>query len=578
MSWLFGIVSSDITPDVVSKVKKFLPDSLYTYQSQNTYIVCGGLKETCLSSLKMRNKDNTYKSWIVCGIGISPETGEQKHVLTTNDWDAIFQQSEPCLDTIEGHFVALVWNKNRMMGYVDSRGIRDVYIAKHKQHIIFSTRFDWLARFGLSCSIDFSRFGSRWLAFNQFSHKSIVRPVERLGPGARLEMSEDHYAIHRPDRIHLPHINQSLDTVISSLTTFPVRAGYTIITCLSGGVDSRVLLSILLSVPRELWKVCIFGERHHPDVAVAHRIVNDLRLPYIHLDEEIPEESSIVQRMRIFVIHTQCVSPATDAIRLGSYNQMYGSKNIVIDGAFGEIMRRTYFNRLLMSGKNALLSGSAQKIAPYLRSPRADIFNSDVSQIMHTGLVEDISALWQKFPKKDWIHSAENILDLIAINTRLSNLFGPEVSRLDHVVLNYMPFAQPSFLTAVLQSPLQLRKNGHFSKAYIKKRKHILTKYPLVKNTVTYPFVMFHPVLIRLVKELQQLFGVSYHDSVQIEILKKLETFIRDIVSSKSTRSYAPYNIEKIDTIIDKFFHGEYDYADDVSWWLSFELWRRHVC
>jgi hypothetical protein len=578
VSWLFGIVGSSIAPDVISKVEAFIPEPLYTYRSQTTYIVCGGLRETCFSSIEKRKKDDTGKNWIMCGIGISPEIGERKHIFTTDDWDALLQQSEPCLDTLEGHFAAVVWNKKRILGFVDSRGIRDLYIATYKQHTIFSTRLDWFARCGLSCSIDFSRFGSRWLAFNQLSHKSILEPIERLGPGAHFELSDDRYMIHQPDLIHLPQREYPLDAIISSLVTFPLYDGYTIILCLSGGVDSRVLLSTLLSVPREQWKVCIFGERHHPDVAIARHIVNDLQLPYIYLDGAVPDVSSIIQRMHVFVAHTHCVSPATDAIRLGSYEKTYGPRNIIIDGAFGEIMRRTYFNRLLIRGKTVLLSGATQKIVPYIRSRRADIFNSSVSEIMYTGLVEDIELMFQRFPEKDLIHNTENMLDFIAINTRLSNLFGPEVSRLDHIVLNYMPFAQPSLLGAVLQIPIHVRKSGHFSKAYIKKRKHMLTKYPLVKDTVIYPYTISHPVFVRLWKELRHMVGISYHDSVQIEILKKLETFIKDTVSSKSTRSYPPYNIEKINTMVDQFYRGEYGYADDVAWWLSFELWRRQMC
>ncbi len=575
MSWLFGIVGSHLTPDVFSSIKEFVSPPLYSYKSQNLQIFCGGLKETCLSSLANARDTKKPMGWIVCGLGLCAESDDQMRILIDDDWDGIFQRAELQLGNLEGHFVALQWNKNRVTGYVDSRGIRDLYVARFKNYILISTRLDLFAKFGLSCSIDYLRFGSRWLAFNQISTMSIVNPVERLGPGAQIRIENCRYSISRPASLQLPKMNKSMARQIDILTTFPLDAGYQIITCLSGGVDSRLLLATLLSRPKDKWKVCMFGPVNHPDVRIARQIVQDLHLDNIYLPITIPDASQIISAMRNFVVHTQCIAPATEAIRLGFYKSLYEPKTIIIDGAFGEIMRRTYLNRLFIRGRMAFRQGRIKKIMPLLHLKRGDIFNVDVLKIMNNGFEDDVTRLWHILFKSEKIKEFENILDLMAIMTRLPNLFGPEVTRLDHLIVNYMPFAQPSFLSAVLKLKLNLRRNGKFSKTYIKERGNFLNRYRLVKENSIYPFGLSHPVLTKIWKEAGQLFGFSFSDSLQIEILKKLEPFIRDTGVSHDTRSFAAYDMKKIDHLIDKFYRGNFCYAGDLSWWLSFELWRQ---
>ena len=575
MSWIFGIAGAEISSDLISKIRRFTAEPLYIYQSKNVYILGGGLKETCLSSLLTDKKETKDKGWIVCGIGISPELDERKHILTCNDWEIIFRQPDPRLEILEGHFAAITWDQDKIFGYVDSRGIRDLHLTIFDKYILISTRIDWFAKFGLKCSINFVRFGSRWLAFNQLSRKSIVKPIERLGPGGTAEIKDNCYSVRYPDYPYLPQTNKSLEEIIFSLTTFPQNAGYKIITCLSGGIDSRLLLASLLSLPKDQWQVCVFGSADHPDAQIARNIVSDFNLNHIYFDNQIPDETQMIRSMRDYVVHTQCIGPATEAIRLGFYGQLHQPKNIVIDGAFGEIMRRSYFNRLLIRGKAAFFSGQPDKIAQYLKIQRADIFNDDVLRLMEDGLVEDVANVWQKFLKSEQANEPENFLDLLAILTRLPNLFGPEVSRLDHLLLNYMPFAQPSFLATVLNTNLNLRKNGHFSKSFIEKRRHVLTRYLLVKDSYAYPYGLSNIIINRAWREIAFLLGLCFRDDSNLQIMKILETFIRDTVLSKETRSFVAYDIKKIDDLVDRFYAGEHHLAEELAWWLSFELWRQ---
>lgn len=576
MSWIFGIIGPKINQEIISKIHKMFPNPLYTYKSKKVYLLCGGLRQTCLSSLSVKKGREKAKGWIVCGLGISSDNNSQKHILSFSDWHKIFKQSEPQLDNLEGHFVAVQWDSEKIFAYVDSRGIRDLYLKVFNDNILISTRLDWFAKFDVKCSVDFFRFGSRWLAFNQLSRRSVVNSVERLGPGGVMYIKDGDYSIHKPEMFSFPQIDKTLEEIIFLLSSFPQKEGYQIILLLSGGIDSRVLLTGLLSIPRSKWQVCIFGASDHSDVKIACSIVKDLNLNYIYFYNKIPDAAHCIRLMSNFAAHTQCIVPVTDVIRLWFYNDLYKEKNIVIDGGFGEIMRRAYFNRLLIKGKSALTSGQPEKIMPHLRIRRADCFCNDVIREMNSGFKEDLVDLWHKLYKINGSNN-EKFLDLLAIHTRLPNRFGPEVSRLDHLVLNYMPFAQPSFLSAVQKINLRQKKYGRFSRSFIKKRKYKLTRYHLVKDDEIYPFALSYTILKWLWHKSKNFLSISFQDDLKVKILKILETFIKDTVNSQDTRSFGAYEIKKIDNMINKFYSGDQSYADSLSWWLTFELWRQQI-
>jgi hypothetical protein len=470
--------------------------------------------------------------------------------------------------------VGIKWDRETISCYTDSRGIRDLYLASFEGNVLISTRLDWFAKFGVKCSLDFYRFGSRWLAFNQLTRDSIIDPIERLGPGGIVCIKEGYYSVFRPEILSLPQTYKTLDETLHLVSRFSQKQGHKIVTLLSGGIDSRVLLASLLGSPRDQWQVCIFGSPDHPDTRIALKIANDLDLDYIHFNTIIPKEKSCIKLMREFVTHTQCIAPVTDAVRLGFYPKLYSAKKIIIDGAFGEIVRRAYFNRLLLKGKSALSSGKFEQIMPHIMIQRAEIFRNNIVHAMKNGLIEDIENLWTLFGKAKMTLN-EKFLDLLAIHTRLPNLFGPEMSRLDHLVMNYMPFAQTSLLAAVMESDTSFLRNGRFSRLFIKEAETRLAKYPLVKDNGSYPFVLSDKVLRWIWRRSISILGLAYVDELKINILKLLESFIRDTVRCKDTRTFAAYDIKNIEKIVNKFYSGDEQYADPLSWWLTFELWRQ---
>ncbi|MCX7995007.1 MAG: hypothetical protein N3A65_04445 [candidate division WOR-3 bacterium] len=574
MGWLFGIVGSNVKPDDIAKAETLHPQPLFRYKSKNLYLASGGLKQTCLSSLAL-NKFKIDKGWMVCGLGISSNSGNNWHFLSAHDWNKIFSDPSPELDFYDGHFVAVNWKNNELFAYIDQRGLRDLYITKQNNNFIISTRLDWLCNYGKNFSLDFKKFGSRWLCTNQLSIDSIIHSVTRLGPGGRAKITPAECSIQRPQYI-IPKtdLDIPLDELIIQLVTFPMKTGYHVVLSLSGGIDARTVLAALLSRPREEWSVSIFGSEKNPDVKIALKIVCSLKLNYQYFKEEIPDADTCLKLMSDFAAQTDCIAPATDAIRLKFYQGIYKPDNVLIDGGFGEMARCWLFNRLLTYGNKAYASGQLDDIIRYLELPRADIFTEDKLKIMFEGVKEDIENLWKNLPHKN----LQNFIDLLGICLFLPNTLSPEQSRIDNLTLSYMPFAQSSYLAQILVTEIDRRKNGIFLRNLILKKSPFLTRFPMVtllKDSITYPFFLSNKKAILALAGIERLLGFAYHDQLKIKILKKLRPFILDTLSSESVHSFSAYNLKAIKELARRFYKDDDSCAEKLAWWLTFELWRQ---
>ena len=56
---------------------------------------------------------------------------------------------------------------------------------------------------------------------------------------------------------------------------------------LSGGLDSRLLLSCLANKNSELWETHTFGDPNHPDSKIASQLLSSLNLKNKIIDDDI---------------------------------------------------------------------------------------------------------------------------------------------------------------------------------------------------------------------------------------------------------------------------------------------------
>ncbi len=572
MSWILGFNGTSLSPALREKLVALHDDPLRRGESRTHYVAMGGLPETCHVGVLPGDPEG---AWVVVGLGIQRHD-DHCSFLDADAWGALLNQPTPDLAGLDGHFVALRWRADRVEAFTDALGVRALYLTSLPDGIAFSTRLDWLAALRGGVTIRFEAFGAHWLTFNQLSTTCLARDVRRLGPGGHALCTGQHLDVTEhpwtPEITEADCQGEAFARTLSALVHpwIPERRALTL--GLSGGLDSRLLLAFRLQ-DTPIVQTHVFGPDDHPDVQLARRLAHQEGLRQNHFDEPIPDVDTCLALLRSQVAQTQAVSAASSVLGLRYYGDLHARRLVMIDGGLGEAARRQFMNRLLRQGRVALRSGDPADNLPYLRVPRAEVFNQETLATMERGAQQQIAALWQALPDPHAI-GEENFLDLLGVQTRLPNFFGFEQNRLDGVIQNYMPFAQPSLLRALFQTPLSLRRNGRLFRRLIRSRRASLARYPLVKGGVTYPFRL--PTAPAYVwTKLKTRLGHGFTDTTRLRFLETVKPFALDTVHSQATRAYAAYDHARLTRLVEGFYQGRSDLASEVDWWLAFEMWRR---
>jgi hypothetical protein len=248
---------------------------------------------------------------------------------------------------------------------------------------------------------------------------------------------------------------------------------------------------------------------------------------------------------------------------------------LIIDGGFGEIWRRTFANRLLLVGRNALLNKDSKAVSSFLRYNRAAIFSNDALIEMERGVIEQLGNLFEELPDTTKIGPA-NWIDIFSIRARLTNYYAAEQARIDQYVLSFMPLVQKDVLRLLFGFNNSDKKNGKLFKELIKQNSIQLTKYPLVKGNIEHPFNS-SSLGARVHSRVKNKLGLSYRSKQQIEFLNSLKEFIGDVIQSSEVRNYEYYDRKKLDKIASDFSSKENDYNSEIDWFLSMELFRQGI-
>jgi hypothetical protein len=569
MSWILSVIGTYTKADL-KLFESIHPNPIDCYRTQKKYLACGGIPGTCF----FENNHEQDSGWMVCGLGINSKFELMEH----HGWQSALANQILNQNSVirGGHYIVIRWRGDKMHCFNDPLGLRDIYLAKWKNLLILSTELAWISRVTKYHSLNLKNFGSAWLLTNQLSHKSVLTNIERLGPGGFFTFENESYAIKR-EMYHPKFTNQVCD--------FPdLLKKYILLTAgnscrfslgLSGGLDSRCLLSILLNSKLKNWAVHSFGNSRNPDVRIAGQIALHFTLNHTLFEPVILSVDECLTFIKQNIGRTALSVPASEIINLKNYDYLRKTDKTVIDGGFGEITRRQYLNRLLLIGKRALKNHNVDAIAAHLRHFKGNIFDFGTVKVFKEGVKNDIMELLNTMPD---LKSMEigNWLDLLSVRTRLPNFFGFAQAHADNHVINFMPYVQPEILDAIFQIPITQRTNGKLLKSIIRKNNRDLTKFKLVKFNTEYSFYC-PSVLSYLYTMGKAKLGRIHNSTVRISFLYHLKEYIQDMVHSESVKSNPLFDYSYIENMINQFYKGEHQYQGELDWWLAFDLFQQSI-
>jgi len=575
MSWFFGIIKSGVNTEISQEYIKIHYKPLYTFSSQNFYIALGGINETCLFEVN----EETQTGWAVLGLGIRlTESGAQ--FLTKDDWrNLLTSKASGPVSELDGHYTAIRWSNDEIEFFTDQFELRTGYYSKCEIGYCFSSRLDWVAQLRKSNEINKAFLGGRWLLFNQLNYESGVTDIERFGPAANIIIKKGQ-VIKKEFKQWLPVFEKKSDTsyakmIMESFVSLSLKTNRTLSLALSGGLDSRTLLAILLANKNSYFLVHTFGDPNDPDVQISERIAFKYGLQRQYFNEPFPDSDTLISLLNTFTAENLLVEPCSSILKLRYYSIQHNKNQLIIDGANGEIARRQYLNRFVKLGRSAIRTKNIPSLFRLLHIHRADIFSAEYKDELEKAALNSLDDVLNVMPPINEI-GVENFVDLFIVRTRLPNYAGPEQTRSDAFAVNYMPMIQPSFAKAVFKVDIKQRKNGRMFRDIIQKKVPTLKNFPLVKSGLTYPFFLKTNGAWLFTKIKSKIRG-KYTDSTHDQFLTDLRHYVLDLAHSNDVKCQSFYNHKQIQSNIDAYYKGEKNLGSYVIWWLTFELWRRSI-
>ncbi len=435
MSWIIGGLSKT---DKLEKIKKipFLPTIQHEQKNLSVY----GAGKSLISFTA-----SDQKLYIICGSGIN----EKYELMNENNWKEHFRLKKTS-SKLNGHYLIIKIYKNEIEIINDQLGLRELFFYDNGKEIYFSSRLDWIIEFIDSIKLNYNYLCSLWNLENPIIYESLIENVKILGPGGNAKISKD--GLNIINQPWFPEMRDySLEDVIhiiSKIINSLIDKGKNLCLGLSGGIDSRTILSLLSGYDLNLWSTHTFGQKTNFDVKIANAISKVKKFKHHHYDIAPYSNDKIFGTWMDFVQETNCLIPANFYHEL-SYYKVLPQNELFIDGGKGEYIRRGLSNRLSILGKKALLSKNIEKIRKFLYLRKPNIFSKDIINNWDSLLNKQVSDLMNNMPNVSDL-GIENWVDLYNIRYRTGNSSYPSQTRLDCIVQNLMPLIQPAVLNGLL--------------------------------------------------------------------------------------------------------------------------------
>lgn len=510
--------------------------------------------------------------FIISGVGIN--NSQQDGFISKEGWKNVLIKRN-FQSKINGHFAGCLINDNEIICFNDILGLREVFYLITKDGFIISSRIDLFKYLIDDLKPSLNYIAGHWLTSMPLFYEAAIKNVKRLTPGCLLKI--DTCLKTELNSITPNYIKSSEHKIINTLKHF-VKINYpgkTTSLGLSGGLDSRTLLSILSgSSTQQNFQTHTFGSKELSDVKISESIALSQRLTHSVNNTHSVNLETTLKLIKDYLPFTALTVPISDLIHINYHKTISESNKLIIDGGFGEIGRRQYLNKFLLGGRKIINHRNTAGLLKNISLNKGNIFNAEYRTILNRSLTDSSEGVWEKMsdaPTDNIFHW----LDLLSIRYRLPNVYSHGQHCLDQISIAYMPFAQKDFLEQLLLFPSRYKINGKLYRKIIKNDNPDLQNYPLVKDYIEYPYSL-GTISSHVYRKLKRKVNKEITtDPIKYELYSGLKEYIFDEINSKSFLENEIYDHEKIKNIFEEYYSGNKTKLSELDWWLTFYEWYK---
>lgn len=558
MSWIYGYYGRSFQQEAE------LRPALYRFDAPGIKIRAGGSGKNLLCFDNPSNKDEKV---FVLGDPILQQ-GVCFRYPDTGDW-AWLCADETRLSHLDGHWVVVFAGNHVIRAYNDPLGKRSLFIHQNRDAWFIASDISLLKESGRA-ELDIRRFGAYWhtmfppnLRRYTPSRESCYKDVQMLFQGSRMILDDAGLSMkHQP---FLPaEEKQDLPLLLENMCLLPLLSGRKVCVGLSGGMDIRPLLAILLSSGMPFTAVH-FGTEEGEDYRIARKIAEDHNIPFRFISHQ--EASKGWEMAKDYLFHRGFgFNPASNSL-LGYYPILSQEADVFLGGYYGELFRFRFMSAHLTSIFR-LKKPDFGSFAAYLFNNPSSFFTKDVNLELHRGFVESLKKELADMPSPQGM---PNPLWMNLFYARYSprSINMPDLSHLDDYLCDFMPFMQKAIVGQHWHYGVVRQLNEGLHRGIIKRKAPDLQNYPLAiaEHSASY---LHRPYTLKLRLKLKK--GASYNQSRTESFLQSNKTEIMALREVSTVIQDPWLDSRKVGRILDSYYGGDRGQEHALLSFISYAL------
>ncbi|MBE2189703.1 MAG: hypothetical protein IAE98_09560 [Candidatus Kapabacteria bacterium] len=538
------------------------------HSSSDYLLAGGGLKET----FAYRRTDESHIA--VCGVPLMKIN--DKYILVRNEnLDAVAQNPSKA-STFEGHFVFCSKRNNTLTIVNDILGFREFYEYVGDGYSIISTEVRLIAEIAGGLKLNQNWLATGFLLKVQLDKESHAQGITRYCGAEMLQLKlTDKGLIRERSKLQapteFPKTEEEIKNEIIQLS-FPEIDDFKSVISMSGGLDSRFLLSLMKPAKSDLKAVSI-GFADHPDNLTAIKVCNAAGMEHSILDTDDLESypfgfGDIIN----YVQGNRSQSVASEYLFMRLCDYIYKKGLIQVDAGWAEIGRHMLFSKLQYLSKLGFAKIDKFRLYELFKSSRTIFLDNGLAQDLKKIALEKADSIINSYEMNKRQDLAKR-LDDFSIDFKISNNISAKQSLADSTHISLSPFNQPIMNRALVALAPNQKLNGRFYRDTIRKAFPAIAKINLVKGTHEIPF-NFGTLSVGLYLKFTK---SKYHRDYSVEMFRLFGNEIRDYLNSAETFSSAYYDNGIVKNIINNANVVNPKSCHDLDTLLTFEIFRRSI-